>query len=64
MKLDMKYSFRSGIAMQDNKDCSKLVTSQQSTFPAASGYTILFTNPLNQSEIYSESGEFEVKAEA
>uniref|UniRef100_A0A0W0EUK1 Uncharacterized protein n=1 Tax=Moniliophthora roreri TaxID=221103 RepID=A0A0W0EUK1_MONRR len=49
------------IAIQNNADCSKLVTQQQMTMPAATGYKIQFANTLNQSDVYSESEEFEIK---
>ncbi|KAK7051346.1 hypothetical protein VNI00_004846 [Paramarasmius palmivorus] len=49
------------IADQQNSDCSKLVTQQQMSMPAATGYKIQFANRLNQTDVYSESEEFEIK---
>ncbi|KIY47122.1 hypothetical protein FISHEDRAFT_45945 [Fistulina hepatica ATCC 64428] len=50
------------IAVQENYDCSKEVTQQQADQPAATGYSILFTNPLNTSQIWAQSEAFEIKA--
>ncbi|KIJ15393.1 hypothetical protein PAXINDRAFT_169234 [Paxillus involutus ATCC 200175] len=50
------------IAIQQNYDCSETITQQQSAQPAATGYTIQLTNPLNNTEVYAESEPFEIKA--
>ncbi|KAL0569188.1 hypothetical protein V5O48_012786 [Marasmius crinis-equi] len=49
------------IAQQENSQCSKEITQNQSNQAAAKGYTIVFANPLNNSDIYSTSEEFEIK---
>ncbi|KAF9255759.1 hypothetical protein L218DRAFT_950517 [Marasmius fiardii PR-910] len=48
-------------AQLDNTVCSKEVTQLQVTQPAATGYTLLFTNIVNQTDVYSQSDEFEIK---
>ncbi|GLB38978.1 hypothetical protein LshimejAT787_0601400 [Lyophyllum shimeji] len=50
------------IGIQNNFDCSKLITQDQLTAPAGTGYTIQFANTLNQSDIFATSQEFEIKA--
>ncbi|KAI6145730.1 hypothetical protein EDD17DRAFT_1879723 [Pisolithus thermaeus] len=50
------------IAIEENYDCSQTITQQQSTQPAASGYTVLLANPLNSSDVYATSETFEIKA--
>ncbi|KAI6104107.1 hypothetical protein EDD16DRAFT_1693964 [Pisolithus croceorrhizus] len=50
------------IAIQESYDCSQTITQQQSTQPAASGYTVLLANPLNSSDVYATSETFEIKA--
>ncbi|KAI5994907.1 hypothetical protein F5J12DRAFT_856539 [Pisolithus orientalis] len=50
------------IAIQENYDCSKTITQQQSTQPAATGYTVQFANPLNSTDVYATSETFEIKA--
>jgi hypothetical protein len=51
------------IAQQPNADCSKTVTNQQFNFdqPPAQGYTVLFANVLNSSDVFATSQEFEIK---
>ncbi|KAJ8073361.1 hypothetical protein AAF712_011374 [Marasmius tenuissimus] len=49
------------IATQENSQCTKEITQLQSSQEAATGYKILFANPLNNSDVYSESEEFEIK---
>ncbi|KZT55039.1 hypothetical protein CALCODRAFT_499107 [Calocera cornea HHB12733] len=46
------------VAEQPNYDCSILFTPQ---LPAGTGYTILFVNPLNTSDVWATSETFEVK---
>lgn len=50
------------IGIQNNFDCSKLITQDQLTAPAGTGYTVLFANTLNQTDIYLTSDVFEIKA--
>ncbi|KIK76522.1 hypothetical protein PAXRUDRAFT_835341 [Paxillus rubicundulus Ve08.2h10] len=50
------------IAIQQNYDCSETITQQQSAQPAATGYVIQLTNPLNNTEVYAASEPFEIKA--
>ncbi|KAF9220811.1 hypothetical protein BS17DRAFT_636556, partial [Gyrodon lividus] len=50
------------IAIQQNYDCSETITQQQSSQPAATGYTVQFANPLNNTEVYAETEPFEIKA--
>jgi hypothetical protein len=50
------------ISIENNYDCSKTITEQQVTQPAATGYTIQFANILNGTDIYAESEPFEIKA--
>ncbi|KAF9446626.1 hypothetical protein P691DRAFT_776716 [Macrolepiota fuliginosa MF-IS2] len=49
------------IAIESNVDCSKLITQDQSNQPASGGYRIILANPLNSSDIYAQSDEFEIK---
>ncbi|PPR05498.1 hypothetical protein CVT26_009064 [Gymnopilus dilepis] len=49
------------IAEQDNFQCSIVITQDQSNQPAGTGYTILFANILNSSDIYTTSQQFEIK---
>ncbi|KAG6330142.1 hypothetical protein ID866_8946 [Astraeus odoratus] len=51
------------ISVQENYDCSKQITQQQSSQPAATGYTILLANTLNSSDVYATSDSFEIKAQ-
>ncbi|KAL4068463.1 hypothetical protein V8B97DRAFT_1918584 [Scleroderma yunnanense] len=50
------------IAVQENYDCSKTITQQQSAQPASTGYTVQFANTLNSSDVYATSQPFEIKA--
>ncbi|KAF9240447.1 hypothetical protein BU15DRAFT_87657 [Melanogaster broomeanus] len=50
------------ISIQENYDCSKLLTQQQVVQPVGTGYTIQFANILNGTDIYAESQPFEIKA--
>ncbi|KZT63835.1 hypothetical protein DAEQUDRAFT_85945 [Daedalea quercina L-15889] len=57
--LTSPYAF---VAEQPNYQCSVEIYSYQlATFPAADGYTILFANILNSSDVYATSEEFELK---
>jgi len=49
------------IAIQNNFDCSKLLTPEQVTQKAAPGYRVIFANPLNSTEVYAQSDVFEIK---
>ncbi|KAG1729515.1 uncharacterized protein EDB91DRAFT_1227968 [Suillus paluster] len=50
------------IAVQENYDCSKTITQQQSAQPAGTGYILQFANTLNETDIYAQSEPFEIKA--
>jgi hypothetical protein len=50
------------IAIENNYDCSKEITQDQSNQPVGTGYTIQFANPLNNTDVYAESQPFEIKA--
>ncbi|KAH9831172.1 uncharacterized protein C8Q71DRAFT_783088 [Rhodofomes roseus] len=59
--LTSNYAF---VAEQPNYQCSVEIYSTQLTkFPPADGYTIIFANILNSSDIYATSQPFEIKAE-
>jgi hypothetical protein len=45
-----------------NYVCSKLITAQQISLPAATGYVVSLTNIFNNSDIYASSQPFEIKA--
>ncbi|KAF5349257.1 hypothetical protein D9756_009433 [Leucocoprinus leucothites] len=49
------------IPIEQNFDCSKTVTDQQSDYQPGTGYRILLSNPLNSTEVYAQSDEFEIK---
>ncbi|KAI4293706.1 hypothetical protein K525DRAFT_214290, partial [Schizophyllum commune Loenen D] len=46
---------------QNNYDCSKTITQQQAAQPAGKGYKVLLTDPLNMTNVYAASEEFEIK---
>ncbi|TFK47503.1 hypothetical protein OE88DRAFT_1665663 [Heliocybe sulcata] len=50
------------IAIEYDYDCSKTITESQSNWTPSTGYTIQLANPLNQTDIYAQSQEFEIKA--
>ncbi|KAI0937561.1 hypothetical protein AcW1_001591 [Taiwanofungus camphoratus] len=50
------------VAQQPNYDCSETISQHQISQPAASGYTLMFANPLNNSDIYATTQPFEIKA--
>ncbi|KAG2743160.1 hypothetical protein P692DRAFT_20172391 [Suillus brevipes Sb2] len=50
------------IAIQENYDCSKTITQQQSAQAAGTGYTLLFASTLNSTDIWATSEPFEIKA--
>ncbi|PSR78573.1 hypothetical protein PHLCEN_2v7320 [Hermanssonia centrifuga] len=49
------------IAIENNFDCSKTITADELNFPAGSGYTVQLANPLNNTDVYAVSQEFEIK---
>ncbi|KJA17417.1 hypothetical protein HYPSUDRAFT_46499 [Hypholoma sublateritium FD-334 SS-4] len=49
------------IAIQNNFDCSILITQDQANQPAGSGWQILLANPLNNTDVYATSEAFEIK---
>jgi len=49
------------IGIQNNFDCSKIITQDVASQPAGVGYTILLANPVNISQVYATSQEFEIK---
>jgi len=49
------------IAMQDNFDCSIIVGQSVGNLPAGSGYQVLLANPLNITDVYASSQQFEIK---
>jgi len=50
------------IGIEDNFQCSQLITQDQSAQPAAVGYTVLLADIINNTHIYATSEEFEIKA--
>jgi len=49
------------IAIQQNSDCSVTISQDQISQPAGSGYVITFANPLNNTNVYATSQQFEIK---
>ncbi|KAF8655584.1 hypothetical protein AX16_003005 [Volvariella volvacea WC 439] len=49
------------IGIQYNYDCSKEITQQQSAQPAASGYTLIFADPFNSTNVFATSEPFEIR---
>jgi hypothetical protein len=50
------------IAIQQNFQCSVTVSHDQVNQPAGPGYTLLFANPLNNTQVYTTSETFEIKS--
>jgi len=50
------------IAMLANSDCSYAVSQNQVNEGPATGYTLLFADPLNNTNVYATSQLFEIKA--
>jgi len=50
------------VANVPNPDCSFTLTTQQANLVAATGYTFIFADTLDQTKIYATSQPFEVKA--
>lgn len=51
------------IAVVNNFDCSRSITTQQANLPVSDGYRVQLANPINISEVYTESELFEVRAQ-
>jgi hypothetical protein len=49
------------IAIQQNYQCSILVTQDQANQAPGTGYEILLANPLNNTDVYARSEPFEIK---
>jgi len=49
------------IAIQNNYDCSILITQNQASQAPGTGYEILLANPLNNTDVYARSEQFEIK---
>ncbi|KAF8198489.1 hypothetical protein BJ912DRAFT_951559 [Pholiota molesta] len=49
------------IAIQQNFDCSIIITQDQANQPAGNGWLVLLANPLNSSDVYATSQPFEIK---
>jgi len=49
------------IGIENNFDCSKEISQDQSNQAAGTGYTILLADPLNNTHVYATSDEFEIK---
>jgi len=49
------------VAIENNFDCSKTITQDQASQAPGTGYTIQLANILNQTDVYAESQEFEIK---
>jgi len=49
------------IAIQQNFQCSIVITQDQANQPAGTGWTILFADPLNNTNVYATSQPFEIK---
>lgn len=50
------------IAMQQNSDCSKVITQDQANQPAGKGFVLQLANPANNTDVYASSEPFEIKA--
>jgi len=50
------------IAIENNFDCSKTITSDQVNQAPGTGYTIQLANTLNSTDVYAQSLPFEIKA--
>jgi len=49
------------IAIQNNFQCTVTISQNQANQLAATGYTLLFANTLNSSDVYTSSQPFEIK---
>ncbi|KAI0284595.1 hypothetical protein BGY98DRAFT_1183486 [Russula aff. rugulosa BPL654] len=50
------------VADVPNADCSHTITTQQAALTAATGYTLILADPIDQTKIYAVSQPFEIKA--
>jgi len=50
------------IAIQQNFQCSITISQNQADQPAGTGNILLFANPLNNTDVYTTSEQFEIKA--
>jgi len=50
------------IAIENNFDCSKLITQDQASQAVGTGYFVVLANPLNNTDVYATSELFEIKA--
>ncbi|KAL5514300.1 hypothetical protein ACEPAG_2388 [Sanghuangporus baumii] len=50
------------VAVQQNFDCSRTLTTQQVNFTTGTGYTVIFADPINSTNVYAQSQEFEVRS--
>jgi hypothetical protein len=50
------------IAIQQNYDCSIVISQDQANQPAGTGWTVLLADPLNNTNVYATSQPFEIKA--
>ncbi|KAF8239937.1 hypothetical protein L208DRAFT_1374432 [Tricholoma matsutake] len=50
------------ISIEQNYQCSQLMTANQVSQTPAQGYTILFANPINSTQLYATSQPFEIRA--
>ncbi|KAL5476851.1 hypothetical protein ACEPAI_3037 [Sanghuangporus weigelae] len=49
------------VAIQQNFDCSRTLTTQQVNFTTGTGYTLILADPINSTNVYAQSEEFEVR---
>jgi len=49
------------IAIQQNFQCSITITQDQANQPVGTGWTVVLANPLNNTDVYARSEEFEIK---
>jgi len=49
------------IGVQNNFDCSLIITQDQANQPAGTGWLVLLANILNQTDVYATSQPFEIK---
>jgi len=50
------------VAIENNFDCSKIITPDQANQPPGTGYIIQLANILNETDVYAQSQPFEIKA--
>ncbi|KAL5521666.1 hypothetical protein ACEPAF_2414 [Sanghuangporus sanghuang] len=49
------------VAVQQNFDCSRTLTTQQVNFTTGTGYSVILADPINSTNVYAQSEEFEIK---